>query len=109
MPGLLPAWSQPRRRILQVTSVVTQPVAYSGENTTVTWTVANFGAPVWTGTQFWYDDVWISPDPTFIASRATLLGLYTHKATAPLGTGSSYTTSQVVTLPAGTSATRSIH
>ena len=61
---------------LQVTSVVTQPVAYSGENTTVTWTVTNFGAPVWSGTQFWYDDVWISARPHLYRQQGHAAGLF---------------------------------
>ncbi len=86
---------------LQVTSVVTEPQALSGENTTVSWTVTNFGDPVWSGTQFWNDLVWVSPDPTFIMSRATYLGDFPHTNAQSLGTGQSYTNTQTVTLPPG--------
>ena len=56
---------------LRVTSVVTQPQNFSGEETTVTWTVTNQGADVWRGTQGWLDGIYISKDPTFIAQRWT--------------------------------------
>ncbi len=95
---------------LQVTSVVTQPESFSGEPTTVQWTVTNVGDPVWSGTQFWTDEVWFSPDPTFIGDRATLLdnadniGAFTHTNAQTLGTGDSYTVSQTLILPAGIGA-----
>ena len=43
---------------------------FSGEKTTVTWTVRNDGAAVWSGTRLWTDAVWISPDPVFGRPRA---------------------------------------
>jgi len=86
---------------LQVTSVVTEPQSFSGESTTVSWTVTNFGDPVWAGTQYWNDLVWVSPDPTFIQSRATYLGNFPHTNAQPLGTNQSYTNTQSVTLPPG--------
>ncbi len=89
---------------LQVTAVGTQPQAYSGETTTVTWTVTNFGAPVWSGTQYWLDQVWFSPDPTFIVNRAILASTVTHTATQPLGTGASYNGTASIQLPAGIGA-----
>ena len=36
--------------------------------------VQNVGGPVWAGTRYWVDAVWLSPDPVFIPNRATLLG-----------------------------------
>ncbi|HND53774.1 MAG TPA: CARDB domain-containing protein, partial [Pirellulaceae bacterium] len=86
---------------LQVTSVVAPPISYSGENTLITWTVTNFGAPVWAGTQYWTDRVYFSADPTFIPARATLVGTYQRAATQTLPTGGSYTESHGVTLPRG--------
>ncbi|HEY6816092.1 MAG TPA: CARDB domain-containing protein, partial [Croceibacterium sp.] len=88
---------------LQVTSVVPKAPgtpAYSGELTSVTYTVENKGARVWEGTQYWKDEVWISKDPTFIRSRAS------HVATViqpngPLGTGESYTRTAEFALPPG--------
>ena len=89
---------------LQVTSVVTQPQSFSGENTAVTWTVTNFGSPVWSGTQYWYDLVWFSPFPAFSDGGTTFLGDFTHTNAQPLGTNQSYTTTQDVTLPPGIGA-----
>src|SRR5262249_55017265 len=45
---------------LRVESVDTLPVNYSGEDTTVTWTVKNYGAAAWSGSRYWVDDVWFS-------------------------------------------------
>ena len=87
---------------LRVTQVTTLPNNFSGEDSTVTWTVRNFGAAVWAGTQGWLDNLWISPDPSFIPERATQIGSVVHSNSAPLGAGESYTASAVVTLPAGT-------
>ena len=87
---------------LRVTNVTTQPQNFSGEETTVSWTVANFGAAVWNGTQGWIDNIYFSPDPTFIPERATQIGSVVHANSTPLGTGESYTTSAKLTLPPGT-------
>ncbi|MBI3347611.1 MAG: hypothetical protein HY020_10425, partial [Burkholderiales bacterium] len=87
---------------LRVTNVTTLPTNYSGEDTTVTWTVQNFGAAVWSGTKGWLDHIWVSPDPTFIPSRATQIGSVVHSNTTTLGAGESYTASAVVKLPPGT-------
>src|SRR5207237_1344107 len=43
---------------LQVTAVSGPAVNYSGEGTTVNWTVTNTGATAWPGTRYWVDDVW---------------------------------------------------
>ena len=49
---------------LQVTSIVTQAPNYSGEKTTVQWTVENTGNTAWAGTRYWVDQVYFSPYPT---------------------------------------------
>ena len=59
---------------LQVTSITTLPDNLSGETTQVQWTVTNLGAPVWSGTPYWTDYVYISPDAEFIRNRAAKLG-----------------------------------
>ena len=87
---------------LRVTNVTTLPTNYSGEDTTVTWTVQNFGGAVWSGTKGWLDHIWVSPDPTFIPQRATQIGSVVHSNTTTLGAGESYTASAVVKLPPGT-------
>ena len=86
---------------LVVSNVVTAPSSFSGEKINVGWTVTNNGDPVWAGTKFWRDEIWISPDPTFIPNRATLVGTYDRTNANALGKGESYTHSQDVTLPAG--------
>ena len=75
---------------LRVTSVTAPAASYSGESTTVNWTVQNFGADAWSGTRYWVDDVYISTDPAFIRGRGTLLGSFFH-ANSGLGTDQSYT------------------
>ncbi|MEO7621604.1 MAG: CARDB domain-containing protein, partial [Gallionella sp.] len=87
---------------LQVSSIVTQPQNFSGEETTVSWTVTNSGADVWAGTQGWVDSIYFSPDPNFIASRATALGAVVHSNAGGLTSGSSYTATAKVKLPPGT-------
>ncbi|MBI3350329.1 MAG: putative Ig domain-containing protein, partial [Burkholderiales bacterium] len=85
---------------LKVTSIVTQPVNYSGEKTSVTWTVRNDGADVWSGTHLWSDRVYISPDPTF-GNRAISMGSFVHAAGGGLASGQSYSTTADITVPAG--------
>ena len=87
---------------LRVTSVVTEPENYSGEETLVSWTVQNFGAEVWAGTRGWIDNIYVSTDPEFIPARATQIGSVVHVNTTPLGAGQSYTASARLRLPPGT-------
>ena len=86
---------------LVISNVTTAPSSFSGEKINVGWTVTNNGDPVWVGTKFWRDEIWISPDPTFIPTRATLVGTYDRSNATVLGRGESYTHSQDITLPAG--------
>ncbi|HYU32388.1 MAG TPA: putative Ig domain-containing protein [Thermoanaerobaculia bacterium] len=88
---------------LRVTSVQTAPQSFSGEKTTVRWTVENVGSPIWPGTRFWMDDVYLSPDATFLPGRATRLGSFAHAA------ADFSTQSQEVTLPKGLGGTFYIH
>src|SRR5262249_40237549 len=86
---------------LRVTEVVTQPESFSGEKTTVSWTVKNFGSTAWESTRYWTDAVYLSRDPTFIPTRATLLGTVGHSNNTPLGADQSYTQTREFTLPRG--------
>ncbi len=86
---------------LRVTSVQSDAPNFSGEKTTVHWTVQNDGAAIWSGTRFWFDAVWISKDPTFIPSRATFLGAKAHSNATTLQSGANYTDELEVTLPDG--------
>lgn len=92
----------PHAADLQVTRIETQPENFSGEETTISWTVTNLGDDVWSGTRGWVDSVYFSPDPEFIPQRATALGALVHPNTNGLASGESYTASLKVRLPAGT-------
>ncbi len=87
---------------LQVTDIRTQAENFSGEDTTVTWTVNNLGDTVWAGTKSWNDAVYLSKDPSFLPNRATFLGIFEHSNIQGLAAGGSYTTSTKVKLPPGT-------
>ena len=87
-------------------SDVTAPAqSNSGEPINVTWQVTNQGADVWSGTQYWNDYVFVSPDPEFIYNDATLGAVVPHSNANNLASGESYTGSATVTLPAGISGT----
>ncbi|WP_295529412.1 CARDB domain-containing protein, partial [uncultured Pseudacidovorax sp.] len=86
---------------LKVVAVTAPAQNFSGEKTTVSWTVRNDGAAVWSGTRLWADTVWISAYPTFSLVTSTRLGATVHSATGGLGAGQSYTASAEVQLPAG--------
>ena len=84
---------------LAVTSVQAPAENFSGQSTTVKWTVANQGTAR-TSVTSWDDEVYMSPDPTF-DSNARALGAFPHNGA--LGVGASYTQSEAVTLPVGVS------
>lgn len=84
-----------------VTSVVTPAENFSGEPALIEYSVRNQGPAVWSGTRYWQDEVWISPDPEFIPARATQLGVVTHSNADGLGSGASYTVSKEFVLPRG--------
>ncbi|RYE29450.1 MAG: hypothetical protein EOP23_21425, partial [Hyphomicrobiales bacterium] len=86
---------------LVVESVTAATPAYSGEQTDISWTVRNNGGDVWDKTQYWVDNVYISLDPVFDGSRATLLDQVAHGNATPLAAGQSYTATSRVTLPKG--------
>jgi hypothetical protein len=90
---------------LQVTAVTTQPINYSGEATTVSWTVTNHGGAVWAGTEGWIDNIYISKDPVFIAARATQVGSVVHYNLNGLASQASYTASSSINLPVGAEGT----
>jgi len=89
---------------LVVTDISVPSQSFSGEKTVIEYTVTNIGDhPVWSGTRYWTDYVWLSADPVFIADRATYLNKAIHSHDAPLQPGESYTAQVEVTLPAGIS------
>jgi hypothetical protein len=77
------------------------PRHFSGEETTLTWTVTNFGAPVWSGTRSWVDTLYLSRDPSFIAERAIPLGSVVHANVGGLASNTSYTGTARLRLPVG--------
>lgn len=87
---------------LKVTNIVTPPSVDSGEKTTIRYTVTNEGsAPVWSGTQYWSDYVYLSKDPTFLIDRATRLAIVQVANSVPLAAGASYTRAVEIELPPG--------
>jgi hypothetical protein len=61
------------------------------------------------GTHSWFDAVYLSRDPTFIAERALLLGSFPHAHVEGLAGGGSYTASASVRLPAGADGGYTLH
>ncbi|MCA9169348.1 MAG: hypothetical protein KDB23_16860, partial [Planctomycetales bacterium] len=99
-----------RRPDLVVESVQVPAAADSGEEITVSWTVKNQGDDAtWDGTTRWTDFVFVSPDPTYIASRAKLLGSYVHVRPRELRSGETYTSERNFTLPAGIEGRYYVH
>ncbi len=94
---------------LQVTSVVLPTTSDSGQTVDVTWTVQNFGADVWSGTQFWTDFLYISTSPQFDLNRATLLKEVIHDHAPILGAGQSYTMTEPINLPRGADGVYYVH
>ncbi len=87
---------------LLVTQITAQPQNYSGERTSLQFTVTNVGQwPVWSGTKYWQDHIWISADQEFDANRATYLGTVLHKHEQPMQPGDSYAVNFEADLPAG--------
>ncbi|MEM9827396.1 MAG: CARDB domain-containing protein, partial [Planctomycetota bacterium] len=88
---------------LKVVSVDFPDDAKSGEEFTFSYTVENIGAhPVWEGTRYWKDFIWLSPDTQFIRNRASYLGSPITAMQSPLQPGQQYTVTYTTTLPEGT-------
>ena len=87
---------------LLVTQITAQPQNYSGERTSLQYTVTNVGQrPVWSGTKYWKDHIWISADQEFDEDRATYLGTVLHKHEQPMQPGDRYDVEFEADLPAG--------
>ncbi|MFH1842063.1 MAG: CARDB domain-containing protein [bacterium] len=89
---------------LVVTDISLPAEAYSGEKTTVTYTITNTSdQPVWRHTDYWTDRIFLSKDPTFIPDddRVTFLAEVPQANTGPLAGGDSYTREVEVILPPG--------
>ncbi|MEO1373935.1 MAG: pre-peptidase C-terminal domain-containing protein [Cyanobacteria bacterium J06635_10] len=97
---------------LEVIDVNVKPIEdknYSGDTTSIEWTVRNNSAPVWEGTRYWYDEIWISNDPVFNPGAATKIGFVPYSPTEQLGTQDTYTNSTDVILPTGYDGEYFIH
>ncbi len=87
---------------LQVTEVTTEGQADSGEKTLVSYQVTNLGsADVWSETEYWEDRIYLSRDPSFIWSRATLAATIRQPHDEVLIAGASYSNEVEIELPAG--------
>ena len=92
----------PRAADLQVVDIQVPTDAKSGEEATVRFTIENTGDhPVWGGTEYWTDYVWISADVNFNRGRASYFGQEVHSNATPLQPGEQYTVEITGTLPEG--------
>ncbi|MEL6110144.1 MAG: CARDB domain-containing protein, partial [Planctomycetota bacterium] len=65
--------------------------------------VENIGTnPVWSGTRYWRDFIWLSQDDVFIRDRASYLGAAVFAPTEVINPGDQYTVTFTTTLPEGT-------
>src|SRR3546814_10136340 len=93
-------------RVTRVVPAAPATPALSGEKTSVTYSVENQGGPVWSGTQYWTDDIWISQDPVFYVSRAQKVAT-DEVSNGPLGRGASYSRTGDFTKPPGATGAHS--
>ncbi len=95
---------------LKVTAVSFEPDTISGETTLVRYTVTNVGSrPVWSGTKYWRDFLWVSADSEFIRSRASYMAEVTYQQQRLLNPGDSYEIVKTITLPQGASGDYYLH
>ncbi len=100
--GTAPTLVTPVPADLVVTDVRVLGENRSGEPTTIQYTVRNDGPnPVWIGTKYWIDYLWIGADATFIRDRASWFGKSVHSHSEPLQPGESYTAQVQGVLPKG--------
>ncbi|MCB2004975.1 MAG: hypothetical protein KDH93_08170, partial [Rhodoferax sp.] len=89
---------------LVITDVTPAASVFSGEKTTIRYTVLNDSdQPIWDRTGYWTDRIYLSKDPEWIpqANRVTLLKTVVHSNVQPLGAHQSITRDVEVELPAG--------
>ncbi|MEO1527560.1 MAG: CARDB domain-containing protein, partial [Planctomycetota bacterium] len=88
---------------LKVVSFDVPTDAESGEEITFSYTVENIGSnPVWSGTRYWRDFIWLSQDDVFIRDRASYLGAAVFAPSEVINPGDQYTVTFTTTLPEGT-------
>ncbi|AFY39930.1 RHS repeat-associated core domain protein [[Leptolyngbya] sp. PCC 7376] len=95
LPVTLPELSESLAN-LEVTAVNSPTVARGAEFLTISWTVENTGVGS-TDSTVWYDNVYLSSDPTLDKDNAILLGEIRH--TNPLESGQEYTAQQTFIVP----------
>ncbi|HEV7330206.1 MAG TPA: CARDB domain-containing protein [Flavisolibacter sp.] len=83
---------------LTITSIVPKNVAFSGQNTELTWTVTNEG-PGGTVATSWVDHVYIAPDSSLSSTQLVLLGSFPRSGA--LASQEAYTVTQSVKVPEG--------
>ncbi|MGB7378807.1 MAG: putative Ig domain-containing protein, partial [Rivularia sp. (in: cyanobacteria)] len=99
---------------LEVIGIEVKPIEadnnnYSGDATKIEWTVRNNGEPVWEGTRYWYDEIWISDNPVFNKDQSTKIGFVPYSPTEQFGKGDIYINSTEVVLPPGYDGEYFIH
>ena len=97
---------------LEVIGIEVKPIEdknYSGDATKIEWTVQNNGEPVWEGTRYWYDEIWISDNPVFNKDQSTKIGFVPYSPKEQFGNGDTYTNSTEVILPPGYDGEYFIH
>ena len=88
---------------LQVTAVDAPATALSGQNTSLSWTVANMGEG--TSSAYWRDAVYLSVDQFLDTNADHYVGYFVHRgALNPAGEdGDRYTSTETVKIPSGLS------
>ncbi len=95
---------------LEVTEIIIADQNFSGEKTTIKYTVTNVGTrPIWPGTEYWKDFIWLGTEEDFLRMRSSYLGEVVHSNDGPLGPGDSYQVEFETTLPRGTEGDYFIH
>ncbi|MFM2004219.1 MAG: hypothetical protein RI963_3645, partial [Planctomycetota bacterium] len=99
-----PSLVSPRPADLKLINFEIPQDAKSGEITKIRYTIQNVGDyPVWSGTGYWTDYLWISADAVFDHSRATQIGRYIHSNSDPLLPGQTLTAEVSAIIPNGLS------
>ncbi|HND50976.1 MAG TPA: CARDB domain-containing protein, partial [Pirellulaceae bacterium] len=95
---------------LVVTGVTFEQDNLSGESTVLRYTVKNIGDyPVWSGTNYWKDFIWVSPDPVFNRMRSSYLGEVVTLHDRPIAPGDSYEVVFRATWPRGVDGDYYVH
>jgi subtilase family serine protease len=84
--------------------------AISGEVVTLRYDVKNVGEnPVWSGTRYWKDFLWLSADPVFDRNRSTYLGEVVHAPDKAIQPNETYTVEFQARMPKGADGQYYLH